>query len=327
MFAATMIGSPLENAARVIYKYETESRRYYSSAIVLLRREDDDAETLDSAITIRTMEVDADGMCRLQTGASIVRDSVPEKECREIKAKAAGLLRAMTSGETSQPELDRYCDARVEELLESRNKYLSRFWLQKQSDRPTDPRLKDKSILIIDNEDEFTFMLRHILERLGMRATVKNYDDPDLDASAADLVLVGPGPGDPANLADPKMAAVHALVGDMLRSGRPFLAVCLGHQILCLRLGLQTVKVDPPLQGVQKTIELFGRTEACGFYNTFFAVKSPALAADIEVATEDDGRINALRAARFMSFQFHVESVLTTNGVQLLQDAIHWLVR
>jgi phenazine biosynthesis protein phzE len=270
--------------------------------------------------------VDRDGNCLLQTGASIVRDSVPEKECQEIKAKAAGLLRAMTSGETSMPELDRHVDARVQRVLESRNTMLSRFWLQKQSDRPTDTRLKGKSILIIDNEDEFTFMLRHILERLGMRATVKNYDDRDLDLAGADLVLVGPGPGDPGNLADPKMRAVHGIVDKLLGAGRSFLAVCLGHQILCLRLGLRTVKVDPPLQGTQKAIELFGRTEPCGFYNTFFAVKGPGLPPGVEVATDDQGHITALRAPRFASFQFHIESVLTTNGVQILQETLHRLM-
>jgi hypothetical protein len=36
-------------------------------------------EYLDSAITIRTMEVDLDGQAVIQTGASIVRDSVPAK--------------------------------------------------------------------------------------------------------------------------------------------------------------------------------------------------------------------------------------------------------
>jgi 2-amino-4-deoxychorismate synthase len=36
MFAATMVGSPLESAARVIARYEPDSRRYYSSALLML---------------------------------------------------------------------------------------------------------------------------------------------------------------------------------------------------------------------------------------------------------------------------------------------------
>ena len=36
--------------------------------------------------------------------------------------------------------------------------------------------------------------------------------------------------------------------------------------------------------------------------------------------------MTALRAERFCSFQFHVESLLTTNSVPLLRDALLWLV-
>src|SRR5271155_4665163 len=135
MFAPTLVGSPLENAARIIHKYETGSRRYYGSAILLREHNPSGVEALDSAITIRTMEVDRDGSATLQAGASIVRDSVPEKECLEVKAKAEGLLRAIASGVASEPQLHRYVDRPIEDLLQSRNKYLSRFWLNDQGTR------------------------------------------------------------------------------------------------------------------------------------------------------------------------------------------------
>ena len=83
---------------------------------------------------------------------------------------------------------------------------------------------------------------------------------------------------------------------------------------------------DPPLQGVQKAIDLFGRREPVGFYNTFFARRPSTLPAGVETASEPDGRVTALRAERFCSFQFHVESVLTTNSVPLLRDALLWVV-
>jgi phenazine biosynthesis protein phzE len=326
MFAATMIGSPLENAARIIHKYEAGSRRYYTGAIVLRSCDPQGKESLDSAITIRTMEVDLSGRATIQAGASIVRDSVPEKECLEVKAKAAGLLRAIESGEAREPELHRYVDEHVQEILRSRNKYLSRFWINDQQSRFTAAR-SQRSLLIVDNEDEFTFMLRHMLEHLGIRATIRNFDDPAIALSATDLVLVGPGPGDPTDTTDPKMAVVHGIVDELLRSGRKFLAVCLGHQILCHRLGMSVVRVDPPLQGVQQTIDLFGRTEACGFYNTFFATAPTEPPVGLEFGVEPGGRVIALRSAQFVSFQFHVESVLTTNGMNILRDALEWLSR
>jgi 2-amino-4-deoxychorismate synthase len=326
MFAATMIGSPLENAARVIKKYERESRRYYSSALLITGLDESGQEFLDSAITIRTMEVTAGGEATIQSGASIVRDSVPERECHEVKTKAAGLLRAIDNAEPSKPTLSQYRDALVDQILESRNKYLSRFWMEKQHQSYIDKRLEGKPVLIIDNEDEFTHMLKHVLTHLGMRANVVDFRAAAPLVADSELVLVGPGPGDPTDLNDPKMQVVHGIVHDLLERKAKFMAVCLGHQVLCHRLGMRVEPTDPPLQGVQKSIDLFGRREPVGFYNTFFARRPDPLPPGVEVASESDGRVTALRSQNFCSFQFHVESVLTTNSVPLLRDALLWLL-
>lgn len=326
MFAATMIGSPLENAARVIKKYERSSRRYYSSALLVTGFDADGDEFLDSAITIRTMEVTLKGDATIQSGASIVRDSVPENECREVKTKAAGVLRAIESSEPAKPYLAQYRDAKVDQVLQSRNQYLSRFWMEKQHHSYVEPRVEGKSILIIDNEDEFTHMLKHVLTHLGMRARVVDHREAAPLVEASELVLVGPGPGDPTELSDPKMQIVHGIVQGLLDRKAKFLAVCLGHQILSYRLGMKVEPRDPPLQGVQKSIDLFGRREPVGFYNTFFAQQPATPIAGVEIASEPDGRVTALRSEHFCSFQFHVESVLTTNSVPILRDALLWLV-
>ena len=325
MFAATMIGSPLENAARVIKKYERESRRYYSSALLVTGLDEGGEEFLDSAITIRTMEVSAQGEATIQSGASIVRDSVPERECREVKTKAAGVLRAIESAEPSRPTLSQYRDELVDQILESRNRYLSRFWMEKQHRSYVEPRLEGKSILIVDNADEFTHMLKHVLSHLGLKAQVVDYREAGPLVEHSELVLVGPGPGDPTDLSDAKMKTVHGIVQGLLERRQRFLAVCLGHQILCHRLGMEVTPRDPPLQGVQKSIDLFGYREPVGFYNTFFAQKPEQPPAGVEIASEPDGRVTALRGPHFCSFQFHVESVLTTNSVPLLRDALVWL--
>ncbi|HSV66754.1 MAG TPA: anthranilate synthase family protein [Mycobacteriales bacterium] len=329
MFAATMIGSPLQNAARIIHKYEADSRRYYSSALLVMGRDKGGAEHLDSAITIRTMEVGPDGEATIQTGASIVRDSDPEKECQEVRAKAGGLLRALSSGEPATVMLPGYVDQLVTDVLESRNKYLSRFWTERQDRPAVKSEFDGTSITIIDNEDQFTYMLRHVLDHLGLTSTVRRWHDPELDSdlAGADLVLVGPGPGNPLNLADAKMARVHGVVADLLAGRRKFLAVCLGHQILCHQLGMRIVRIDPPLQGVQQSIDLFGRDEPVGFYNTFVATRPAAVPAGVELAAAPDGGVMATRSGHFASFQFHVESVLTTNCAAILREALTWLLR
>jgi 2-amino-4-deoxychorismate synthase len=327
MYAATMVGSPLENAARVIHRHEYESRGYYTGALVLMGISPEGDEYLDSAITIRTMDVTPDGHAVIRSGASIVRDSVPEKECLEVRAKAAGLVGAISSGRQVTPYLDGFVDEEVIRVLNARNDHLSRFWIDRQSGQVSaHPHLVGRSVLLIDNEDQFTEMLKHVLEHQGLKTTICDYRDPDIDYTGHDLVLVGPGPGDPNDLAHPKMARLHEIVGDLRARHQPFLAVCLGHQILCRTLGMTVAPVDPPLQGVQKQVDLFGRPERVGFYNTFFA-QAPAVAPDgVEVCAEPDGRVVALRSRRFYSFQFHVESVLTTNCVPILQEALTWLL-
>jgi 2-amino-4-deoxychorismate synthase len=322
MFAATMIGSPLENAARIINKYERESRRYYSSAIMIHGLHDDGEDYLNSAITIRTMEVTTDGATLLQSGGSIVRDSVPWKEGKEVEAKVAGLLQALRSPERAEPVLHKYADEHVQEILQSRNTYLSRFWTNDQQGQVPSTSLRGRSVLIVDNEDEFTHMLGHVVRHLGMDVTVLDYDDPQLSPSGFDLVMIGPGPGDPRDTGDPKMRTVRTLVRQLLAADAPFIAVCLGHQIVCREFGMQLIPVDPPLQGVQMSVDLFGKHEPVGFYNTFFAKEPETPPPGVQIAAEPDGRVIALRAERFHTFQFHVESILTSNCVPILKEAL-----
>lgn len=325
MFAPTMIGSPLQNAARVIHRYESESRRYYSSAIVLMEIDEDGDEALDSAITIRAMEVDTDGTATIRSGASIVRDSVPERETQEVQAKARGLLHAITSAEHRGAFLGQFVDDEVLAVLQARNETLSRFWMDAQGDAHASDVLVGRSVLVIDNEDQFTEMLRHMVERFGMKVSMTRYDEVDLRFAGHDLVLVGPGPGDPNDLSQPKMARLRDIVEALLEREVPFLAVCLGHQVLCRALGIPVVPVDPPLQGVQQTVNLFGEPEAVGFYNTFFGIAPQVMPAGIEVSAEPDGRVIAVRSRGFVGFQFHVESVLTRNCTSILRDALEHL--
>src|SRR5262249_53870781 len=158
------------------------------------------------------------------------------------------------------------------------------------------------------------------------KTTSCDYRDADINSPHHDLVLVGPGPGAPNALDHEKMRTLHTIITALLGGRKPFLAVCLGHQVLCRTLGMTVAAVDPPLQGVQKSVDLFGRPERVGFYNTFFAQAPEAPIDGVELSAEPDGRVIALRAKHFYSFQFHVESVLTTNCVPILQEALTWLL-
>lgn len=330
MFAATVTGAPVENACRLIERYETQGRGYYSGALALLGRDAEGAATADSPIVIRTAQVTADGALTVTAGATLVRDSDPHHEVAETQAKAGGILAAfgLAPAATGEPAAvaDLMQDEDVLIALASRNQRLAKFWLTDQAGAaPAAPSLEGKRIGILHGEDDFVNMLAHVFAVLGMSSTVVRHEDYAPGAfDEADLVVVGPGPGDPQEHDHPKIAAYRRAVSDLLDGERPFLAVCLGHQVLCDLLGLELGLKDIVFQGTQSRIELGGRTEPVGFYNTFVArVGAPGLPAGVTVETDAaTGDVHQVAGPHFRGVQFHAESILTENGFTLLRGLL-----
>jgi phenazine biosynthesis protein phzE len=329
MYAATVTGSPVENACRLIRTYEPEGRGYYGAALAILGRDASGAPVLDSPIVIRTADVSVTGELKVTAGATLVRDSDPAYEVAETHAKAGGILAAfglvppapVPSG-LGIPELVADEDVLLE--LNKRNRRLSSFWLTDQAGSPPDPRLAGRSVVILDGEDDFVKMLRHILGVFGMTSAVVRHEEYAAGClDGYDLVIVGPGPGDPRDGADPKMANLRAAVASLLAAERPFLAVCLGHQALCHQLGIDLTYKDIVFQGTQSAVPFLGRTERVGFYNTFVGRVSGDVPEGVSVETDpDSGDIHAVHGPHFEGIQFHAESILTERGYDLLHDLV-----
>ena len=182
-------------------------------------------------------------------------------------------------------------------------------------------------MLVVDAEDTFTWMLRHQLRALGMRVEVCRYDDA-FDTRDHELVVLGPGPGDPGDPHDGKIAMLRRTAAALVAGRRPLLAVCLSHQVLSAHLGLELRRRPTPNQGIQVAVDLFGRTENVGFYNAFAAYSAaPAIrtpAGDrIEICGDRaTGEVYALRGPTFASMQFHPESILTTHGLEIIARTV-----
>lgn len=329
MFAATVTGSPVENACRLIEKYETEGRGYYSSVAALIGRDDQGNDRLDAPILIRTADIDLDGNLKITAGATLVRDSDPIYETQETWAKASGILSAFGLVEPAPAPVEGF-DAftRADDVLialGSRNQRLSQFWLSDQSGVPVDPRLAGKKVLILDNEDDFVKMLTHVLGVLGLDVAVVRHEQWTTETfEAADLAILGPGPGDPRSIDDPKMQTVRAAADQLLARGQRFLAVCLGHQVLCDRLGLDLVFKDIVFQGTQSRLRVLDRDETVGFYNTFVArVPQDGLPDGVSVQTDPtNGDIHLISGPHYRGLQFHPESILTQNGFAIVRDLL-----
>ncbi|MER6461607.1 anthranilate synthase family protein [Streptomyces sp. NPDC001288] len=336
MFAATVTGSPVQNACRVIERHEPlgpdgVGRGYYAGALALLGRDSGGAQTLDSPILIRTADIDADGGLRVPVGATLVRGSDPAGEVAETHAKAAGVLAALgvrpgrPRGQETRPGLAD--DPRVRAALDGRRAALAPFWLRMQE------RTGELAghALVVDGEDTFTAMLAHVLRAAGLDVTVRRYDEPGLRAAVLaheGPVVLGPGPGDPSDLDDPKMRFLRDLAATVVREHRHgVLGVCLGHELIAAELGLDIVRKQVPYQGAQTTVDLFGRPETVGFYNSFVArcdedAARELAAHGVEVSRAADGEVHAVRGPGFAGVQFHPESVLSLNGAAVVRELI-----
>jgi 2-amino-4-deoxychorismate synthase len=331
MYAATVTGSPVRNACRLIEKYERDGRGYYGATLALLGRDGEGRATADAPIVIRTADVSPGGALTVTAGATLVRDSSPEQEVAETHAKAGGILTAFglvpTSAAPAEGVGQLTADEDVQIALASRNQRLSKFWLTDQGGSPPAPELEGRSVVILDGDDDFVNMLRHVFAVIGMTSTVVRHQDYASGAfDGHDLVVLGPGPGDPRQAGDPKIAAFGAAVDELLQSGQPFLAVCLGHQVLCGRLGIPLAYKDIVFQGTQDRIELGGRPENVGFYNTFVARVRDADGTVVlpegvsVVADPDSGDVHLVSGPHFRGIQFHAESILTEHGYDIVHD-------
>lgn len=338
MFAPTVTGSPMQNACTVITRHEQTPRGYYSGVAALFTPAAHGAgHDLDAPILIRTAYL-VDGMLRVPVGATLVRHSDPAGEVSETHGKAAGVLGAIgavprdeapaTDADADEPAPEPRPladDPGIAALLASRNSRLAAFWLNPQDVTGEGP-FAGRTAVVVDAEDRFTTMLAHQLRHLGLAVEVVPWAQATPEVvDAADLVVSGPGPGDPRDPDSARMARMREVVGRRLESGRPLLAVCLSHQVLANRLGIGLASLDRPHQGLQKTVDVFGEPASIGFYNTFTA-RVPAGTTHVgpaEIAADPEtGDVYALRGVGFASVQGHLESILSRDGMTTLERLV-----
>ncbi|MET0303634.1 MAG: chorismate-binding protein [Microbacteriaceae bacterium] len=361
MFAPTVTGSPMQNACTVITRHETTPRGYYSGVAALFTprpstssgtgttssgtgttssgtgtEDGEPTHDLDAPILIRTAYL-VDGRLRVPVGATLVRHSDPDGEVGETHGKAAGVLGAigavprdrvaeavvLDEDEPTAEPRRLADDAAIAELLESRNSRLAAFWLNPQA-AGAGP-FAGRSALVVDAEDRFTTMLAHQLRHLGLDVEIVPWNDvTDAQVDDAELIVSGPGPGDPRDPDAARMRRMRDVVARRRASGRPLLAVCLSHQILADSLGIDLAPLTSPHQGLQKTVDVFGEPASIGFYNTFTARVAPGVdrVGETEVAADAAGDVYALRGPGYASVQGHLESILSRDGMTTLQRLV-----
>ena len=184
------------------------------------------------------------------------------------------------------------------------------------------------SVFMVDNYDSFTYNLVHYIESLGAEVTVKRNDQFELsELQHYDKIVLSPGPG------LPKDAGLMPQVIETYFATKPILGVCLGHQALAEFFGAKLINLAEVHHGVSSKIEvdtshyLFSGLDALqevGRYHSWAIQDWPNTMREIGY-TPDDFTNMAFAHNQYncVGIQFHPESVLTPNGMQMLQN---WLM-
>ena len=148
---------------------------------------------------------------------------------------------------------------------------------------------------------------RSILGRLvesGVQATVVpgTWDADSVLALEPAAVLIGNGPGDPAQLDGP-IETVRGLLGRV-----PLFGICLGHQLVGLAIGLNTFKLPFGHRGANHPVRVTGSNRVLvTAQNHGFAVE-PGDAAEVSHVSLNDGTVEGLEGDGFVTLQFHPEA-------------------
>ncbi len=182
-------------------------------------------------------------------------------------------------------------------------------------------------VAVIDHRDSFTFTLVDYCQQLGAKVTVFSVDDlPDCDALkrlCITHVLFSPGPGHPSEYeASLKLMAA-------AKQTWPMLGVCLGHQMLGYMDGASVEKTSRIMHGRSSAITHQHTGLFEDLHSSFQVMRYHSLALDPKTVSDDwyvdaysdDGVLMAMhhKVLPLFGVQFHPESVLTDEGLCLLQ--------
>jgi anthranilate synthase/aminodeoxychorismate synthase-like glutamine amidotransferase len=190
-------------------------------------------------------------------------------------------------------------------------------------------------ILVIDNYDSFTYNLVQYLGQCGADSVVKRNDEIDLaqiEAMSLTGIMLSPGPCTPKESGVCLDILRWALQQDP-RTLPPIFGVCLGHQAMGYVAGGEVRRAGKIMHGKASMIRHDGKGLLKDMPNPFRAIRYHSLTVMrdsipdgfiVTASSEDDDEVMGLRheVLPIEGVQFHPESVLTENGIQIVRNYV-----
>lgn len=189
-------------------------------------------------------------------------------------------------------------------------------------------------ILLVDNFDSFTYNLVDQLRTFGHRVLIFRNNVPveqlvsTVDQLHQPIILLSPGPGAPS-----EAGSMPALLRE-LRGKVPIIGICLGHQAIVECYGGTVGQAGEILHGKASAIAHDNTAMFAGLANPLPVARYHSLVGsnipeNLTVNASFNGMVMAVRHEedRVCGFQFHPESILTTQGAKLLEQTLAWALQ
>lgn len=187
--------------------------------------------------------------------------------------------------------------------------------------------MKTKKILIFDNYDSFTYNLLHAVKSLAYNdVDVIRNDKIDLSTvEQYNKIILSPGPG------IPEEAGLLIPLIRQYANRKSILGVCLGHQAMGEVFGAKLENIPFVFHGVQTPVDIIASDYLfngipneilVGRYHSWIVSKDN-FPAELEITAVDKlGDVMAMkhRTLDLHGVQFHPESILTPEGVRIIQN-------